>query len=79
MSRPKLTLTQAHHRTLKKASEWLRTSSSQSIEASLAFGDVGLSEVALDLVRRARARSRCSENQAMVSATRHVKDARRGR
>lgn len=79
MSRPKITLPEAGHRTLKKAAAQRRTTISQPIEASVAFGGVGSRAVALDLARRARARSKRSDEQAMASALQHVKDARHGR
>ena len=78
MSRLTITLSEPRYRALKQAAAQRDKTIGQLIDESLDFYGIKSNEQALDLVRRARARSVLSEEQALalaqaeVQATRHV-------
>lgn len=76
MSRLTITLSEARYRALKEASVQRAKTIGQLIEESLEFYGIKSHEEARDLVRRARARSKLSEEQAMNAAQREVRAAR---
>jgi hypothetical protein len=79
MSRLTITLSEARYRALKEASAQRDKTIGQLIEESLEFYGIKSHDDALDLVRRARARSKLSEDQALALAQQHVKAVRRTR
>ena len=79
MSRLTITLSEARYRALKEASVQRDKTIGQLIEESLEFYGIKSHDDALDLVRRARARSKLSEDQALALAQQHVKAVRRTR
>lgn len=78
MSRLTITLSEPRYRALKQAAAQRDKTIGQLIDESLDFYGIKSNEQALDLVRRARARSDLSEEQALtlaqveVQATRHA-------
>jgi predicted DNA-binding ribbon-helix-helix protein len=78
MSRLTITLSEPRYRALKEAAAQRDKTIGQLIDESLDFYGIKSREQALDLVRRARARSTLSDAQALqqaqdeVSAVRHA-------
>ncbi len=79
MSRLTITLSEARYRALKEASAQRDKTIGQLIDESLDFYGIKSREDALDLVRRARARSRLTEAQAVAAAQEEVKAVRHRR
>jgi hypothetical protein len=79
MSRLTITLSEARYRALKEASAQRDKTIGQLIDESLEFYGIKSRQDALDLVRRARARSKLSDEQALSAALEHVQAVRRGR
>ncbi len=79
MSRLTITLSEARYRALKEASAQRDKTIGQLIDESLEYYGIKSREDALDLVRRARARSALSEAQAVALAQEQVKAVRRRR
>ncbi len=79
MSRLTITLSEARYRALKEASAQRDKTIGQLIDESLEFYGIKSHEDALDLVRRARARSKLTDEQAMTVALDHVEAVRRRR
>ena len=77
MSRLTITLSEARYRALKEASAQRAKTIGQLIDESLEFYGIKSREDARDLVRRARARSKLSEQQALKVAQDEVRAARR--
>lgn len=76
MSRLTITLSEPRYRALKEAAAQRGKTMGQLIEESLNFYGIKSREQALDLVRRARARSALSEEQALGLAQEEVHAAR---
>ena len=76
MSRLTITLSEARYRALKEASAQRAKTIGQLIDESLEFYGIKSREDARDLVRRARARSKLSEEQALKVAQDEVRAAR---
>jgi hypothetical protein len=79
MSRLTITLSEARYRALKEASAQRDKTIGQLIDESLDFYGIKSRDDALDLVRRARARSQLTEAQAVAAAQEEVKAVRRKR
>jgi hypothetical protein len=79
MSRLTITLPEARYRALKEASAQRDKTIGQLIDDSLEFYGIKSREDALDLVRRARARSKLTDEQALAEAQQQVKAVRRAR
>ncbi len=79
MSRLTITLSEARYRALKEASAQRDKTIGQLIDESLDFYGIKSREEARDLVRRARARSKLTEEQAVAVAQEQVRTARRKR
>lgn len=79
MSRLTITLSETRYRALKEVSAQRGKTIGQLIDESLEFYGIKSREDALDLVRRARARSKLNDEQALSTALEHVKAVRRGR
>lgn len=79
MSRLTITLSEARYRALKEASVQRDKTIGQLIDESLDFYGIKSQQNALDLVRRARARSKLSEAQALEQAQEQVRAVRRKR
>lgn len=77
MSRLTITLSEPRYRALKEASARRGKSIGRLIDESLEFYGVKTHEEALDLVRRARARARMTEAQALKLANAQVRATRR--
>lgn len=77
MSRLTITLSEARYRALKEAAAQRDKTIGQLIDESLEFYGIKSREDALELVRRARARSRLSDEQAEATALREVEAVRR--
>jgi hypothetical protein len=77
MSRLTITLSEARYRALKEASAQRDKTIGQLIDESLDFYGIKSREDARDLVRRARARSKLTESQAITAAQEQVRAARR--
>ena len=77
MSRLTITLSESRYRALKEASAQRDKTIGQLIDESLEFYGIKSRQDALDLVRRARARSQLSETQAMTLAQEQVRSVRR--
>ncbi len=77
MSRLTITLSDARYRALKEASAQRDKTIGQLIDESLDFYGIKSREDARDLVRRARAHSKLSEEQAIAVAQKEVKALRR--
>jgi predicted DNA-binding ribbon-helix-helix protein len=79
MSRLTITLSEARYRALKEAAAQRDKTIGQLIDESLEFYGIKSRNDALDLVRRARARSKRSEEQALAVAQEQVRTVRAGR
>jgi hypothetical protein len=79
MSRLTITLSEARYRALKQASAQRAKTIGQLIDESLEFYGIKSREEAVDLVRRARAHSKLSDEQAQAVALEHVRAVRRAR
>ncbi len=79
MSRLTITLSEARYRALKEASAQRDKTIGQLIDESLEFYGIKSREDALALVRRARARSKLTDEQALAEAQQQVKAVRRAR
>lgn len=77
MSRLTITLTDERYQALKEASAQRKKTIGQLIEESLEFYGIKSHNSALELVRRARARARLTESQAIAVAQKEVKAVRR--
>lgn len=77
MSRLTITLSEARHRALKEACVQRGKTIGQLIDESLDFYGIKSRDDALGLVRRARAHSKLSADQAMAVAQEQVCAARR--
>ena len=77
MSRLTITLSEERYRALKEASAQRNKTIGQLIDESLDFYGIKSRKDAIDLVRRARARAKLTENEAMVVAQAEVKAVRR--
>lgn len=77
MSRLTITLSEARYRALKEASAQRDKTIGQLIDESLDFYGIKSREDARDLVRRARARSKLTEDQAVAVTQEQVRVARR--
>ncbi len=76
MSRLTITLSESRYRALKEAAAQRDKTIGQLIDESLDFYGIKSREQALDLVRRARARSGLSEEQALILAQEEVRAVR---
>ena len=76
MSRLTITLSEPRYRALKEAAAQRNKTIGQLIDESLDFYGIKSREQALDLVRRARARSVLSEEQALSLAQEEVRAVR---
>jgi hypothetical protein len=76
MSRLTITLSEARYRALKEACAQRDKTIGQLIDESLDFYGIKSEQDARDLVRRARARSKLSETQAMAVAQGQVRAVR---
>jgi hypothetical protein len=76
MSRLTITLSEARCRALKEASAQRDKTIGQLVDESLDFYGIKSREDARDLVRRARARSKLSEDRAVAVAQKEVKAVR---
>ncbi len=79
VSRLTITLSEARYRALKEASAQRDKTIGQLIDESLDFYGIKSREDALELVRRARARSLLTNDQALVVAQEQVRAVRRKR
>ena len=77
MSRLTITLSEARYRALKDASVQRNKTIGQLIDESLEFYGIKSRQEARNLVRRARARSKFDEKQALDVAQREVRAVRR--
>jgi hypothetical protein len=77
MSRLTITLSEARYRALKEASAVRDKTIGQLIDESLDFYGIKSREDARELVRRARGRSKLSEEQALAVAKTEIRSARR--
>ena len=76
MSRLTITLSEARHRALKEASVQRDKTIGQLIDESLDFYGIKSRQDARDLVRRARAHAKLTEEQAVVVAQEQVRALR---
>lgn len=76
MSRLTITLSEPRYRALKEAAAQRHKTIGQLIDESLDFYGIKSHEQALDLVRRARARSALSEAQSLALAQEEVQAVR---
>ena len=76
MSRLTITLSEPRYRALKEAAAQRDKTIGQLIDESLDFYGIKSREQALDLVRRARARTALSEAQALSLASEEVRAVR---
>ena len=72
-----ITLSEARYRALKEAAAQRSKTIGQLIDESLDFYGIKSRESARDLVRRARAQSQLSDDQALAVAQEHVRAVRR--
>jgi hypothetical protein len=72
MSRLTITLSEARYRALKEASAKRDKTIGQLIDESLEFFGIKTHDDALELVRRARSRSKLSDERALVVAQEEV-------
>ncbi len=79
MSRLTITLSEARYRALKEASAQRDKTIGQLIDESLDFYGIKSREDARDLVRRARANSKLTDDRALAVAEEQVRAARRKR
>ena len=77
MSRLTITLSEARYKALKEAAVQRGKTIGQLIDESLDFYGIKSREEAHDLVRRARARSKLTEEQALALAQEQVRAVRR--
>jgi hypothetical protein len=77
MSRLTITLSEERYRALKEASARRNKTIGQLIDESLDFYGIKSQEDARELVRRARARAKLTENEAQALAQREIKAVRR--
>ena len=77
MSRLTITLSEARYRALKEASVQRDKTIGQLIDESLDFYGIKSREDARDLVRRARAHSKLTEDEALEIAQEQVRAVRR--
>ena len=77
MSRLTITLSEAHYKALREAAVQRGKTIAQLIDESLDFYGIKSREEARDLVRRARARSKLTEEQALALAQEQVRAVRR--
>ena len=77
MSRLTITLSEARYKALKEAAVQRDKTIGQLIDESLEFYGIKTQDDARELVRRARARSRLSGDQAIAMAQKHVRAERR--
>ena len=77
MSRLTITLSEARHRALREASAQRAKTIGQLIDESLEFYGIKSREDARDLVLRARAHGKLTEDEAMVVAQEQVRAVRR--
>ena len=77
MSRLTITLSEARYKALKEAAVQRDKTIGQLIDESLDFYGIKSRDDARDLVRRARARSKLNEDQALAAAREQVKAVRR--
>jgi len=77
MSRLTITLSEERYRALKEASAQRNKTIGQLIDESLDFYGIKSRKDAIDLVRRARARAKLTENEALSVAQGGVKAVRR--
>ena len=77
MSRLTITLSEARYKALKEAAVQRGKTIGQLIDESLDFYGIKSREEARDLVRRVRARSKLSEEQALAVAQEQVRAVRR--
>jgi len=77
MSRLTITLSEARYKALKEASVQRDKTIGQLIDESLDFYGIKAREDARELVRRARARSQLTEDQALAVAEQEVRAVRR--
>lgn len=77
MSRLTITLSEERYRALKEASAQRNKTIGQLIDESLEFYGIKSREDARDLVRRARARAKLTENDALTVAQEEIKAVRR--
>lgn len=77
MRRLTITLSEARYRALKEASAQRNKTMGQLIDESLEFYGVKLREDARDLVRRARARAKLAESEALAAGQAEATAARR--
>ena len=76
MSRLTITLSEARYRALKEASAQRDKTIGQLIDESLDFYGIKSREDARDLVRRARAHGKLTEDQAVAAAQEQVRAVR---
>ena len=77
MSRLTITLSEARYKALREAAVQRGKTLGQLIDESLDFYGIKSREEARDLVRRVRARSKLSEEQALAVAQEQVRAVRR--
>ncbi|TAL72096.1 MAG: CopG family transcriptional regulator [Burkholderiaceae bacterium] len=77
MSRLTITLSDSRYRALKEAAAQRDKTIGQLVDESLDFYGIKSREQALDLVRRARARSSLTDDQALALAQDEVRAVRR--
>ena len=77
MSRLTITLSEARYKALREAAVQRGKTIGQLIDESLDFYGIKAREEACDLVRRVRARSKLSEEQALALAQEQVRAVRR--
>ena len=77
MSRLTITLSEERYRALKEASAQRDKTIGQLIDESLDFYGIKSRQDAIGLVRRARARAKLDEEQALAVPQEHVKAVRR--
>lgn len=77
MNRLTITLSEERYRALKEASAQRNKTIGQLIDDSLDFYGIKSRRDALDLVRRARARAKLTENAALTVAQEEIKAVRR--
>ena len=77
MSRLTITLSEARYRALKEASAQRDKTIGQLIDESLEFYGIKSREDAVELVRRARARSKLTDTEALAAAEKEVRAVRR--
>lgn len=77
MSRLTITLSEERYRALKEASAQRDKTIGQLIDESLEFYGIKSRDDARDLVRRARARAKLTESEALTVAQEEIKAVRR--